>query len=464
MQAGPGTPQGLPRFGLLLCLVALVALAIREHFVLVTVVDIPIRGDIREYVAYAWNLVEHGIFSSAFPQPGIPAPDSFRSPGYPWLLAIGMSASPQLGPWSQLGGWYDFVLQAQVLLGTATVVLATLLARHWLPAAWSLLAGFLLAIWPHHVAASGALMPEVLFGFGLVAALYCFGQAWRSRRTAWFVATGVAFGLAYLVNPLVALFPPCLAAMTWLKRERIGAALIFGMFMVPVAGLALRNAPLPSTTTASSSGRAAINLVQGAWPQYHDAHRSFRTGHPVAVAIMDEIASETVLLQDRPLDGLARIFGRLGNDPKGYAWWYLARKPWLLWDWNVQIGAGGFYVLEVARSPFETSRILRAVAAGMRSANPVFSALLLAGMLGMLLGWRRDAWVPAAATGALAAYFTLMHMLLQAEPRYAIAYRGIEAVVVATALAALAHAAFRVASGRAASARPGRQPDAPRQF
>lgn len=440
----PGEVARTPRFALLLSLVALVAFALREHFVLAAVIDIPIRGDIREYVAYAWNLVEHGVYSSAVPGMPEPSPDSFRSPGYPWLLALGMLASPQLGPWSQLAGWYDFVLQAQVLLGTATVVLATLLARQWLSAGWSLVAGFLLAIWPHHVVATAALMPEVLFGFTLVAALYCFGRSWTSRRTVWFVATGACFGLAYLVNPLVALFPPCLAIMAWCKRERAGAALLLGAFLVPVVALALRNAPLQSTATGSSTGRAAINLVQGAWPQYHDAHRTFRTGHPVAVAIMDEIAIETGLLLRDPKQGFARILRRFGNDPRGYAWWYVGRKPWLLWDWDVRIGAGAFYVLEVERSPFDTSRLLHALATGMRLANPVMSALALAGMVGLLFfGWRRGAWVPAAATGALASYFTLMHMLLQAEPRYATAYRGIEVVVVATVLASLAHALRR---------------------
>ena len=48
---------------------------------------------------------------------------------------------------------------------------------------------------------------------------------------------------------------------------------------------------------------------------------------------------------------------------------------------------------------------------------------------------RRDAKLPAVATGALAMYVTLVHVVLQAEPRYAIAYRGLEAILVMTALA-----------------------------
>lgn len=418
------------RFVLLSTLVVLLAFAIREHFVLTTIVDVPIRGDIRDYVSYAWNLLHHGVFSSVPPQVEPPPPDSYRSPGYPFLLALCMALRPESA------GWYGLALQAQVVLGSATVLLAMLLARCWLRPAWSVLAGFLLALWPHHVAATGILMPEVLFGFTLVAGLYCFARGWVSRRAGWFMATGAVFGYACLVNPLLVLFPPCLAALMWLKKERIGAAFVLGMFLLPVAGFALRNAQLDDTVKGSA-GRAAVNFVQGSWPQYHDAQAWFRDGDPTAVAIMDEIDRETRLLQQDSIQGLKAIGGRLANDPWGYASWY-ARKPWLLWDWNIRVGAGSFYFLEVKRSPLDTSPVLRTLASTMRTLNPLLSALTLASALGLLLfGWRRETWVPAVATGALAAYFTLLHMVLQAEPRYAIAYRGIEAVLVATALSFL---------------------------
>lgn len=59
--APPGAVQAgqRSRFTLLLALVATLAFLIREYFVLFGIVDQPIRGDIRDYVSYAWNLVEH---------------------------------------------------------------------------------------------------------------------------------------------------------------------------------------------------------------------------------------------------------------------------------------------------------------------------------------------------------------------------------------------------------------------
>lgn len=425
------------RFAPLLLLVFLVAFAIREHFVLTTIVDVPIRGDIRDYVAYAWNLLHHGTFSSMSPQVAPPPADSYRSPGYPFLLALCMMLRPENA------GWYGLALQAQVVLGSATVLLAMLLARRWLRPVWSALVGFLLALWPHHVAATGVLMPEVLFGFTLVAGLYCFARSWASRRGAWFVATGAVFGYACLVNPLLALFPPCLAAMMWLKKERTGAALVLGVFLLPVVALALRNAQLDDTVK-SGAGRAAVNFVQGSWPQYHDAANRFRAGDPMAVAIMQEIDRETTLLYQDPQVGLARIASRLANDPAGYAAWYLWEKPWLLWDWEIRLGANDFYFLKVRNSPLDNSAVLRAAIGALRLLNPLLSALTLGCALGLLLfGWRQDAWMPAVATGALIAYFTLMHVLLQAEPRYAIAYRGIALVLVATAVSTMVRTVAR---------------------
>lgn len=422
------TPAPKPRFALLLFMVVLVAVAIREHFVLATIVDNPIRGDIRDYVFYAWNLVNHGVFSSTPPQALAPLPDSYRSPGFSWLLALCMSLRPQ-GT-----GWYQLALQMQVLAGSATVLLSILLARHWLRPSWAIVAGLLLALWPHHIAATGMLMPEILFGFTLVAALYCFARGWASRQRAWFVVAGAAFGYAFLVNPLIALFPPCLAAVMWLKRERAGAALLLGVFLLPVAGLVVRNAQLDDSARGTTS-RVAVNVVQGAWPLYHPAANRFRTGDPIAIEIMQEIERETALLQRDPGAGLAAIASRFQNDPGGYAAWYLWQKPWLLWDWQIRVGASDLSIHKLRNSPFDTSPVLRGYMRALRMANPALTALTLASALGLLLfGWRRDAWVPAAATGALAAYFTLMHMLLQAEPRYAIAYRGIETVLVATAL------------------------------
>jgi hypothetical protein len=87
--------------------------------------------------------------------------------------------------------------------------------------------------------------------------------------------------------------------------------------------------------------------------------------------------------------------------------------------------------------------LLRWSSAILRFLNPVLSLLALGGMAAMLAGGlRRKSWAPAAAlaTGAIAHYLTAIHAVFQAEPRYANAYRGIEILLVVTALKLLADA------------------------
>src|SRR5688572_3357785 len=143
--AGTASVSKAPRFGVLLVLLGLLAFAIREAFVLQAIVDVPIRGDIRENVAYAWNLVTHGVYSSTLP-PQAPVADSYRLPGYPWLIALGMKLFPQDPAWTSIGAWYPFVVQMQVVLGALTAVLVSVLARHWLSSSWAIAAGLLLAL------------------------------------------------------------------------------------------------------------------------------------------------------------------------------------------------------------------------------------------------------------------------------------------------------------------------------
>jgi hypothetical protein len=413
--------------------VVLLAFLIREYFILATIVDIPIRGDIRDYVIYALNLYHHGVFSIATPETGLPPPDAYRSPGYPWLLALCMYLRPQGD------GWYALALQMQVVLGTATVWLTTLLARRWLNPGWAIAAGLLLAIWPHHVAATGALLSEVVFGFTLIAGLYCFAAAMDSRRHVFLILAALAFGYAYLVNPLIALFPPVAALLAWREKGRGAALLFIGVFLAPVLAFGLRNAQLDQDDAAAGhrAGRAAINFVQGSWPEYHWAWQMQRFQEPGAIAVMQQIGQETTALTEHPALGFANIAKRLYTNPGRYAAWYLWQKPWLLWNWEIQLGPGDVYVLEVRNSPLETHQLLRWCSTALRYLNPLLSLLALCGVVATLAGGlRHKPWAPPAAlaTALIALYLTAVHTVFQAEPRYANAYRGIEILLVITTL------------------------------
>jgi hypothetical protein len=418
--------EALPRrkFAWLCLAIFLLALLLREQFILMTQVEAPIRGDIRQYVAYAHNLADFGVFSSVENPQAAPAPDSFRGPGFPLLLSGLVRATGT--------HWYEAALHVQALLGALTVLLGMALGRHWLSRPATLAAGLLMAVWPHHVAATGALLSEVVFGFVVMLATWATARAARGGGQAWAWLAGSAFAYAYLVNPVILLFPALAGLVLWRPHRSLAITLVLVPALVAVAWGA-RDARLPPNP---APGRATINLVQGSWPMMHAAH-AFRFREPQAAAILAQIGAEEQLLASDPAEGLRTMAARMGQEPLAYLRWYAWEKPYLLWEWDIRIGHGDVYFLEVEHSPLDRNPMLRGLKSMLRWLNPMIFLLSAAAALSLpLLYWRRRDEHPALVLVALlCVYLTAVHVVFQAEPRYAIPYRPFQMLMLASALA-----------------------------
>jgi len=455
-QADPAELAQRRRFLLAAGAIVLFGLLVRCVYVLLAQVDVPIRGDINQYVLYAWNLVHRGVFSSALPDAAQALPDSYRGPGYPSLLALTMLLAGHSDLPLRAGGpegpailgyasdtWMRYALALQVALGTATVALAIRLARDCAGRGAALAAGVLTAFWPHLVVFCGVLLSETLFAFTLALALCLTSAAARDSGARWRgVAAGIAFGVAYLVNPVVGVFPALAAGLMWRHGAKRPAVLLLGVFLVMPAAWALRNATLPAGS-GSAHERAAQNFVQGSIPQYLTAYNS-RLDNEISaefVALADE---ETRTLLADPAAGLSRIAERMRDDPAFYAQWYLLEKPQLLWDWSIRIGWGDIYFLQTRQSPYERIALLAASKQALQWINPALTVVTFA----VAFWWgfaalRRASRRPLAA-GLLAVfvlYVTVVHVVLQAEPRYAVPYRPEQLALVCAAIGALAAAA-----------------------
>src|SRR5690606_3312070 len=187
----------------------LVALLIRLYYVETTVVDGPIRGDAVTYLAYATNLVEHGVFSSARPGTEV-LPDSYRDPAYPFLVSILMRLAGD-------GAWYQALLRVQAVLGAATVGLALLLGRRWMSAPWLAVAGLVMALWPHSVTITSYFLTETLAGFLSVAWLWLLSAAGHRWQGA--LASGVLAGAAGLTNAVLLPAGALVALALWVTRK-----------------------------------------------------------------------------------------------------------------------------------------------------------------------------------------------------------------------------------------------------
>lgn len=409
---------------------ALLAWMARHYYVDTVVIDGPIRGDAVAYFSYASNLAEHGVFSSARPGSGEPlVPDSYRDPGYPFLVAALMRL---------LGGeaWYPALLQLQAALGAATVGLALALGRRWLTTSWLAAAGILMAFWPHSITITSYFLTETLAGFLSLLWLWLLATVGRDWRGA-FLA-GLVAGMAGLVNAVLLPAAAIIAMLLWVTGKAgrgAAAALLLGSLVLPgawaVRGLELEQ---DATVTTTSSGRASQNLIQGSWPEYHDSWRACIHGDPGACEVQKRINGEITLLHATPAAGVREAVSRMQADPLKYARWYGA-KPFLLWDWSIRMGEGDVFVYPAIESAYRANAVYRASSAIAYTLNPWLFVLAAAFCAGVALGWR-VAVPEAVALAAFLLYVTGVFWVFQSEPRYSIPFRSLQLLAAVAALMA----------------------------
>lgn len=432
------------RWWLLLLFVGSFAFGFRYYYVTHAQVFQPVnqtnvRGDAVEYYNYALNLAQHGVFSKAPPGTIPLVGDSFRDPGYPLLLAGWMKM------FNQWDSWYAATLLSQALLSALTVVLMLALGRRWMPIGWLVVAGMLMAVWPHSVAMSSYLLSETLFGFLIALSLLLLHMALDRRIAGWAAVSGVGFSLAALTNAVLIPFAPLLALYLLVRRQArfvLCASLAIGALLL-VAPWTLRNSLLPASNS-SSSERALINLVQGSWPSMHSAYQAAMKHDPDGTIIMAAIERESATIQESPAAGLALIGHRMATHPGQYLRWYLS-KPALLWDWDIRIGQGDVYVYPTRNSPFKINVVYRVIAALCRALNPWLFVLTIAGCFLALLPRRQTSpdRTAAAPAALMLIFVTLVYSILQAEPRYSVSFRGLEIM-----LAMFAASRVRLGIGR----------------
>jgi hypothetical protein len=130
------------------------------------------------------------------------------------------------------------------------------------------------------------------------------------------------------------------------------------------------------------------------------------------------------------LHGPGPVLDRLASDPVRYATWY-SYKPFLLFDWDIRIGKGGIYTTQFHNSPLDRGPML-AITALQVGLNPLLFALAFCGIV---MGFVRGGAERMVAIAVV--YLTTVHVVLQAEPRYAIPYRSLEIMLAVGALAYL---------------------------
>lgn len=405
---------------LVFCIVTSCAFIFRVSYIENTIIDTPIRADAASYVAYAYNLSEHGVFSKNR-SAEYPIPDSYRAPGYPiFLTAIIKTVESD--------NFYSSVLYTQAFLGALTAGIVVVLGALFLPLWGATIASILTVFSPHLVSLGGYLLTETLFTFFLIVSIFIFCFAHYKNNHFLYALSGLVFGVTYLVNPVI-FFAPLLVAFIGLIVARRDIALhthkikkslfLFLFCFMTVAGVWLiRGYVNVSGEEASSYDNALVNFIIGSHDDFFDIWRA-NPRDPQNPAAIDIENSDGSLFKF-----LLRLSKRISHEPGDYAKWYFLEKPYLLWSWNILIGQGDVYIYPIVTSLYKTSKIAIATYSISKSLHHWILIVALIGLLFLIRDYFENKSNIAVITLYVCTlYVSAVYVVLQSEPRYSIPLR-----------------------------------------
>ncbi|MGB5616559.1 MAG: glycosyltransferase family 39 protein [Desulfobacterales bacterium] len=384
--------------------------------------EAPIHGDARQYIKYGYNLVYNNLYSMDFPSSN-PKPDAYRSPGYPMLIALSMRLSSGLN-------FIPVMLYLQAMLGTLTVILTFLLAKHFTSNTFSLVAALMVGSSPHLVTMSGYLLTETLTCFLVIAALLSYTLASERGSLSLFALAGLLFGWGYMTNETLLFLPFVLGCITALKplkspvidRKYLEAvALFLSVFCIFPSAWIIRSHLTVPKDALTGYNRAVQTLSHGAYPGF--VHETIEKKYypyledPLQPQFGSSIGNFAKILWQR-----AR------QRPFRYLSWYILEKPFYFWNWDILQGQGDVFVYPVKTSIYHEIPIANVKKAVMKNLH---SIILLLSLVGIPVLFMRHLFCdrvsalrefPVALYGTCL-YFTILFAVFAPWPRYSIMLR-----------------------------------------
>ena len=407
---------------LLCCIIFIttISLWIRVSYFQQTFIDTPVRGDAANYVQYAQNLINYGVFSKSRGS-FTPQPDSYWSPGYPtfiaasWLIANRLTIHP-----------YPVTMWAQIIVGVLISILTLLIGRLFLTKGWENLPALMVSLSPHLISMGGYLLTETVFSFLLLAAIYFFSLAFINKKWWSFLSSGLLFGLSYLVNPVMFFTPIFLmiAAVLFIVIKntelyyllKYKAIAFFVIFFLVVGAWSFRNAVSVGSGQPSSSNRLFVNLVIGSHRDYFDIWRA-NPRDPNNPADKD-----IEVFKGSYSAFTSSLLEKFKNNPASYVKWYIIEKPVLLWSWNILVGQGDIFVYPVKESMYSKSKFAYTTYSVMKFFHYWLLGLAFIGAFFLFVNKKPTFSTPIFLYVTLF-YISSVYIITQSEPRYSIPLR-----------------------------------------
>jgi len=399
------------------------ALAIRMWYVNTVEIDTPIRADAAGYVTAAQNIIVNGYFSNKW---NAKKHDGFLTPGYPIFLAglIGISDNGYDA--------YELILNTQAVIDAVSCVLLFLIASFFLPYYWGLLAGLIMAVYPHFVTLSGYVLTETLFMLLFLISVIFAIKAISKRSYKYFFVFGAVTSVAALVRPAIILLPifllliPLIDIQATTKRLRMALFCILGIALFWSPWLMWKKVYVDEKPNQVSLFAAAFAL--GIYPDL--VHKDPRyKGLPE----LDDPEAKKMALSLKY--GLKVLSERAKQEPAKYLNWYLFGKPAMFWSWGILVGQGGAFIYPVKSSIYSENRIAYWSMVFSKYYHGFFNILMLFAFAfgGYLLYKRKrnftDSELVLIPLLLTAGYFTLIHTILAPLPRYSVPFRPLTIVL-----------------------------------
>lgn len=398
MKARLSTSLHIPRYVIVLAIVLVAALDLRLQSVLHTEMRSPARADAREYVLYAYNLKNFGVYSQTETLQGEPqlppVPDAKRTPLYPLFLVPFLDKPITFQN-------IESITIAQAIISTVTVLIVFLLSRTILPVPFALGAAALTALSPHLVTMNVYLLSETLFCFFLVTAIYLTIAGLKRENTTLIALAGATLAAASLTHPVATYFVLplivfLLVARGWRSARRPVALMLLGFCLVYGPWVARNFVTLES---GGDNNLMRIVLRTGAYPDlmYNGDRNSFPFPYKA-----DPNFKETS--KDIP-SVLAEVTRSFREEPIKQLRWYVVGKPLMLYSWDMMEGQtidqrGDVFTYTVISSPYFYLPHFRLTHAFMRITHLLFVSLMLVGICAIWLPAIRS-YVPDSGVFAL---------------------------------------------------------------
>lgn len=421
IKRGLGKSFHVPRYVYVLLAILLVAFDLRLQSVINSEVDTPVRADAREYVLYAHNLKNYGVYSRTdtlvTDVKTNPMPDAKRAPLYPLFIALFLDKEPVMDN-------VTTITLVQAAISALTVLLVFWIARCLLPLSLALAATALTAISPHLVTMNIYILSETLFCFFVVLSIFLITTAARTPRITTFVLTGLALGAAALTHPMMIYFVVPLSLFLlyswgWNPGWKKVTAVVLG-FSLLYGGWIARNINTLGAPGDNTLMLAALRVGVYDNMMYRNDPQSY--GYPYR---FDPDFDET----SRDLTSvLGEIEKRFREAPAKQLHWYLVGKPLTLWSWSNIEGPGDVFIYPVHSTPYRYLPQFKATHAVMQSAHWILVTLMAGGILVAWVPLRWSGLAPdtifiARAISILLLYHAAVMMTGFPLPRYAIPMR-----------------------------------------